>query len=467
MTRQDLLSSLAVQYSISVMEAYKIYIVEDDPWYGEILAYHLGLNPDYKVFRFETGQDCLAKMPGKPDLITIDFSLPDMKGDELFKRIRELNPFVPVIVISSQEEVQVAIDLFKMGVNDYLIKDEATKDLLWNSVIRIRENQSLKKEVEHLKQELGQKFSFQKSIIGQSESLKKVFALMEKAAKTNINVSITGETGTGKEVVAKAVHYNSERKKKNFVAVNMAAIPKELIESELFGHEKGAFTGAIARKAGKFEEANGGTIFLDEIAEMDLSLQSKLLRVLQEREVIRVGGNEKVKLDVRLIVATHRNLAEEVKKGQFREDLYYRIIGLPIELPPLRERGNDILILAKHFADEFGKENKLGTLQFSNEAKDKLLQYHFPGNVRELKSIVELAAVMCENNEIGADDITYTSTKKDDFMMSENKTLREYTCDIIRYSLKKHNDDVIATANALDIGKSTIYKMIQNGEVKI
>ncbi len=290
---------------------------------------------------------------------------------------------------------------------------------------------------------------------------------MEKAAKTNINVSITGETGTGKEVVAKAVHYNSERKKKNFVAVNMAAIPKELIESELFGHEKGAFTGAIARKAGKFEEANGGTIFLDEIAEMDLSLQSKLLRVLQEREVIRVGGNEKVKLDVRLIVATHRNLAEEVKKGQFREDLYYRIIGLPIELPPLRERGNDILILAKHFADEFGKENKLGTLQFSNEAKDKLLQYHFPGNVRELKSIVELAAVMCENNEIGADDITYTSTKKDDFMMSENKTLREYTCDIIRYSLKKHNDDVIATANALDIGKSTIYKMIQNGEVKI
>ena len=449
------------------MSAYNIYIVEDDPWYGEILDYHLSLNPDYKVTRFVTGKECLAKMHLKPDLVTIDFSLPDITGDELFKKIRETNPQVPVIVISSQEEVGVAVNLLKLGVNDYLLKDEATKDLLWNSVIRIRENQSLKKEVEHLKQELGQKFSFQKSIIGQSESLKKVFALMEKAAKTNINVSITGETGTGKEVVAKAVHYNSERKKKNFVAVNMAAIPKELIESELFGHEKGAFTGAIARKAGKFEEANGGTIFLDEIAEMDLSLQSKLLRVLQEREVIRVGGNEKVKLDVRLIVATHRNLAEEVKKGQFREDLYYRIIGLPIELPPLRERGNDILILAKHFADEFGKENKLGTLQFSNEAKDKLLQYHFPGNVRELKSIVELAAVMCENNEIGADDITYTSTKKDDFMMAENKTLREYTCDIIRHTLKKHNDDVIATANILDIGKSTIYKMIQNGEIRI
>jgi len=276
------------------MSVYNIYIVEDDPWYGEILTYHLGLNPDYKVTRFETAKECLAKMHLKPDLITIDFSLPDMTGDKLYREIKETNPAVPVIIISSQEDVTVAVNLLKMGVNDYLIKDEATKDLLWNSIIRIRENQTLKKEVEHLKEELGQKFSFDKSIIGQSEKLKKVFAMMEKAIKTNINISITGETGTGKEVVAKAIHYNSDRKKRNFVAVNMAAIPKELIESELFGHEKGAFTGAIARKPGKFEEANGGTIFLDEIAEMDLSLQSKLLRVLQEREVVRVGGNESV-----------------------------------------------------------------------------------------------------------------------------------------------------------------------------
>jgi len=268
-------------------------------------------------------------------------------------------------------------------------------------------------------------------------------------------------------VVAKAIHYNSERKKKNFVAVNMAAIPKELIESELFGHEKGAFTGALARKAGKFEEANGGTIFLDEIAEMDLSLQSKMLRVLQEREVVRVGGNETVKLDVRLIVATHKNLADEVKKGNFREDLYFRIMGLPIDLPPLRERGNDILILAKHFADDFAKENKLGTIQFTKEAKEKLLKYHFPGNVRELKAVMDLSVVMCENNEIKPEDITFSSTKKDDFFVAEDKTLRQYTCDIIKHYLKKNNDDVVATAKALDIGKSTIYKMIQEGELNI
>jgi DNA-binding NtrC family response regulator len=448
------------------MSAYNIYIVEDDPWYGEILDYHLSLNPDYKVTRFITGKECLAKMHLKPDLVTIDFSLPDITGDELFKKIRETNPQVPVIVISSQEEVGVAVNLLKMGVNDYLLKDEATKDLLWNSVIRIRENQSLKKEVEQLREELGQKFSFQKTMIGQSDSLKRVFSLIGKAVKTNINILVSGETGTGKEVVAKAIHYNSDRKKKNFVAVNMAAIPKELIESELFGHEKGAFTGALARKPGKFEEANGGTIFLDEIAELDLSLQSKLLRVLQEREVVRVGGNEKIKLDIRLITATHKNLAQEVQKGNFREDLYFRIMGLPIELPPLRERGNDILLLAKHFADEFAKDNNLGTIQFSNEAKDKLMGHPFPGNVRELKAVIDLAVVMSEDNEIREGDITFSSGRRDDFFVTENKTLRQYTCDIVKQYLKRHNNDVVAAANALDIGKSTIYKMMQAGELE-
>lgn len=447
------------------MSAYNIYIVEDDPWYGEILEYHLSLNPDYKVTRFESGKDCLAKMHLKPDLVTIDFSLPDITGDELFKRIREASPHVPVIVISSQEEVTVAVNLLKMGVSDYLVKDEATKDLLWNSIIRIRETQSLKKEVEQLREELGQKFSFQKTMIGQSESLKKVFNLIGKAVKTNINILINGETGTGKEVVAKAIHYNSDRKKKSFVAVNMAAIPKELIESELFGHEKGAFTGAVARKAGKFEEANGGTIFLDEIAEMDLSLQSKLLRVLQEREVVRVGGNEKIKLDIRLVTATHKNLAQEVQRGHFREDLYFRIMGLPIVLPPLRERDNDILLLSKHFADEFAKENNLGTIQFSKEARNKLMSHPFPGNVRELKAVIDLAVVMCENNEIREEDITFAPGKRDDLIITENKTLRQYTCDIVKQYLKKHNNDVVAAANALDIGKSTIYKMMQAGEL--
>ncbi len=447
------------------MEPYKIFIVEDDPWYGEILEYHLSLNEDYLITRFTTGKECLANLHKKPDLISIDFSLPDFTGDKLYQRIKETDDSIPVIVISGQEEIAVAVNLLKMGVTDYLIKDENTKDMLWNAVINIRKMGNLKKEVEQLKEELGQKFAFDKSIKGNSPALLKSFALMEKATKTNINVSITGETGTGKEVVSKAIHYNSERKKKPFVAVNMAAIPRELVESELFGHEKGAFTGAVARKAGKFEEANGGSIFLDEIAELDLNLQSKILRVLQEREVVRVGGNEKVKLDIRLIVATHKNLAEEVKKGNFREDLYYRIIGLPIELPPLRDRGNDTLILAKYFTDEFAKDNKLGAVSISSEAKQKLLSYHFPGNIRELKAIMELASVMCTDGEITAEDITFNSTKSDEIFTMEQRTLRQYTCDIIKHFLNKYDDDVLLVAEKLDIGKSTIYKMIQQKEI--
>ncbi len=447
------------------MEPYKIFIVEDDPWYGEILEYHLSLNEDYVITRFTTGKECLANLHKKPDLITIDFSLPDYTGDKLYEKIKQVDDSIPVVAISGQEEVTVAVNLLKAGVTDYLVKDENTKDMLWNAVIRIRKMGNLKKEVEDLKEELGQKYAFEKSIKGTSPALHKIFALMEKATKTNINISITGETGTGKEVVSKAIHYNSERKKKSFVAVNMAAIPKELVESELFGHEKGAFTGAVARKAGKFEEANGGTIFLDEIAELDLNLQSKILRVLQEREVIRVGGNETVKLDIRLIVATHKNLADEVKKGNFREDLYYRIIGLPIELPPLRDRGNDVLLLAKHFTDEFAKDNKLGPVTISSEAKQKLMGYHFPGNIRELKAMMELAAVMCTDGEIKPDDITYNSTKSGEVFTMEQKTLRQYTCDIIKYYLRKYEDDVMLVADKLDIGKSTIYKMLQQKEI--
>lgn len=447
------------------MSPYNIFIVEDDTWYGEILQYHISLNPDYKVTRFETAKDCLNKLYLQPDLITIDFKLPDMTGDKLYKKIRESNSQVPVIIVSSQENIAVAVNLLKMGVSDYLVKDEGTEELLWNSILRIRETQSLKEEVALLREELGQKFSFEKTLIGQSDALKRIFSIMEKATKTNINVSISGETGTGKEVVAKAIHYNNERRKKPFVAVNMAAIPSELVESELFGFEKGAFTGAIARKPGKFEEANGGTIFLDEIAELNLNHQSKLLRVLQEREVVRIGGSEKIKLDIRLIVATHKNLAEEVNKGTFREDLYYRIMGLPIELPPLRDRGNDVLILAKYFLDDFAKQNKLGTITIAEDAKEKLLRYQFPGNIRELKSIIDLAAVMCDNNNIKAADITFNAIRRDDSFTAEEQTLKQHTCDIIKHYLKRNNNDVVATAKMLDIGKSTIYKMMQLGEL--
>lgn len=456
------------------MEQFRIFIVEDDPWYGEILGYHLSLNPDHQVFRYTTGKDCIANLSKKPGLISIDYSLPDTNGVELLSKIKQYNPEIPVIVISGQEDITTAVDLLKKGASDYFIKDDNTKELLWNAVKRIKEHQSLKKEVDdlkdelvELKEELGQKYDFNKAIKGNSPSILKIFSLLEKASKTNINVSITGETGTGKEVVAKAIHYNSERKKKPFVAVNMAAIPRELIESELFGHEKGAFTGAMARKAGKFEEANKGTIFLDEIAELDLSLQSKILRVLQERELVRVGGNEKVSLDVRIIVATHKNLLEESKKGNFREDLFYRVMGLPVDLPPLRERGNDILILAKFFLDEFCKSNKLKPIHIAPDAQEKLMKYNYPGNVRELKAVMDLAAVMSDGEQVKNADIYFASSSSDEISVSEEKTMKEYMNDIIKHFLKKYDNNVVFVADKLDIGKSTIYKMIQNKEIVI
>lgn len=443
------------------MSQFQIFLVEDDAWFGESLKHHLSLNPDYQVVLFKTAKDCLQHLHLKPDMISIDFGLPDLEGDVLLKKIHEVNKNIPVVVISGQEEVAVAVNLLKAGARDYIIKGENTKEILWNSILKIRETLDLKKEVEELKEQLEQKFSFEKSIIGQSEALKKTFVLVEKAIRSNINVSVTGETGTGKEVIAKAIHYNSDRKKKPFVAVNMAAIPADLIESELFGYEKGAFTGALNRRIGKFEEANGGTLFLDEIAELDMSLQSKILRALQEREITRVGGNEKIKIDARLITATHKNLSEEVKNGKFREDLFYRIIGLPIHLPALRERGHDTVILAKFFADEFAKENKIKPIAFSKDAKDKLLSYNYPGNVRELKSVIDLACVMCDGREINGNDIQFNNIKGSEMFTAQEKTLREYTNDIIMFFLKKYNHDVSDVAKKLDIGKSTIYNLLQ------
>ena len=446
------------------MDLLKIFLIEDDAFSGEALKYHLKLNPDFDVHLFKTGKECLTNLYQKPDIICLDFGLPDITGDKLMEKIRETNNKTPIIIISGQEEIEVAVSFLKAGAKDYIVKNEHTKDLLWNAIIKIKENLDLVQEVEELKEQLEQKYSFEKTIIGQSDAIKKVFNILNKAINTNINVSITGETGTGKEVVAKAIHYNSERKNKPFIAINMAAIPKELMESEFFGHEAGAFTGANTRNIGKFEQANEGTLFLDEIAELDFNLQSKLLRVLQEREVVRLGGTAKIKFDARLIIATHKDLAQEVKKGNFREDLYYRIMGLPIELPPLRERGSDTLLLAKHFIDLFIKDNKMKAISLSKEAKDTLIRYPFPGNIRELKSVIDLACVMSDGKEILPDDLTFISIKATNFFISKEKTLKEYTAEIIAHYLKKNNNDVLKTAKKLDIGKSTIYNLIKSFE---
>jgi two-component system response regulator AtoC len=449
------------------MNSFKIFIVEDDPWYGELLKYHLSLNPDSEVILFNNAKDCLNSLKEKPNVVCIDFSLPDMNGDELLKKVLKYDKDIPVIVISGQEEVSVAVTLLKEGAKDYIVKDEHTKDMLWRSILNIGENQSLRKEVAELKIELNDKYTFEKTIIGNSNAIKRTFKLVNKAIRTTINVSVTGETGTGKELVAKAIHYNSNRKKKALVAVNMAAIPPELLESELFGHEKGAFTGAIERKMGKFEEANGGTLFLDEIGELDLKMQSKLLRVLQEREIVRVGGNKEIKFDARLITATHKDLKEEVQKGNFREDLYFRIFGLPIELPPLRERDQDILILANHFMASFCKGNAMEILRLSKEAKEKLMKYSFPGNVRELKAAIDLACVMSEGDSIEVEDLTFHSLNSaNQNLTAVEKTLKEYNRDIIAHFLKKYNNNVVQVAQKLDIGKSTIYNILKSGEIK-
>ncbi|MBP7510527.1 MAG: sigma-54-dependent Fis family transcriptional regulator [Bacteroidia bacterium] len=441
--------------------SYKIFVVEDDTWYRNFLNYTLQLNPDYEVHTFENGKDCLDNLHQKPDLITVDYSLPGMNGVELIKKIKDLDESIQLIVISGQEDVGTAVELLKLGVFDYIIKNEDTKPRLLNSVQNGLINVTLKTEITELREDLGKKYDFSKTIIGNSDALKKTFSLIEKAASSKITVSITGETGTGKELVAKAIHYNSERKRNPFVAVNVAAIPKELIESELFGHEKGAFTGADARRIGKFEQAIKGTIFLDEIGELDLNLQAKLLRVLQEREVTRIGSNTAIAIDVRIIVATHKNLAQEVQDGRFREDLYYRLLGLPIHLPPLRDRGNDVIHLAKFFIDEYAGENKTGKITLSNDAQKKLMDYSYPGNIRELKAIIELACVMCDNNLIETKDITYNSEKSINNILSQEMTFDDYSNLIIKFYLDKYDDNVIAVAKKLNIGKSTIYRIMK------
>ena len=443
----------------------KVYILDDDIWYGSMLHHYLSLNPDYDVRRFDSTRQFFYELHDKPDVVTLDYSLPDSNGGDVLKKIKEIHPDVQVIIISGQEDISTAISLLKNGAFDYIVKDDDTKDRLWNSLLHLKEIQGLRKEVEQLKEQVSQKHDFSKFIIGNSDSIQKVFSLIEKASKTNITVSITGETGSGKEVVAKAIHYNSEKSKKPFVAVNVAAIPRELIESELFGHEKGAFTGAATRRIGKFEEAHNGTLFLDEIGELDINLQAKLLRVLQEREVTRVGGNEVTPVNCRIIVATHRNLLDEVKNRSFREDLYYRLIGLPITVPPLRDRGNDIVILAKHFVDMFCKENNMPKKNISADAQKKILNYAFPGNVRELKSVMELASVMADDEIIEPEHISLNTNTSINDLLSHEKTLKEYEIQILQHFLDKYNKDVLFVAKKLDIGKSTIYRMIQAGEL--
>ncbi len=442
----------------------RVFIVEDDPVHVKLVKYVMEMNPSFEISIFATGKACIANLYLKPSIISLDYSLPDMNGAEVLKKIIQFDHEINVIILSGQKDISIAVQLLQKGAIDYIEKGEDIKQRLLNTMSRIKQNIKLKKEVESLKEALGEKYSSNKELIGNSKVMQSVFKMLHKAIRTSITVSIAGETGTGKEVIAKTIHYDSSRKSGPFIPVNVTAIPRALLESELFGYEKGAFTGANTQKIGKFELADKGTLFLDEIAEMDMSLQSKLLRALQEREITRIGGNKTIKFDIRLIVATHKNLADEVEKGNFREDLYYRLLGLPIFLPPLRARGHDILLLTKNFLIDACERNHLPKLSLTSAAKEKLLSYAYPGNVRELKAIIELAAVMAESEQIEAEDIQFNSPKKTAAFLSQEQSLKDYTQKIIYHFLGKYNNDVLLVAKKLDIGKSTIYRILKENK---
>lgn len=442
----------------------RVIIAEDDEWYSKFLEYNINLTFNWEIVIARSYKELEKELHSSADIITLDYNLPDINGENALQNIKRICPSAKILIISGQNDVKTAMGLLKLGAHDYIVKDTDTKERMWKSLQSIADQIELEKRLETLENEVKSKFDTSKNLIGNHPSFTKIHQLIDKANKSNINISISGETGTGKEMVAKAIHYNSASSSTPFVAVNLSALPPNLIESELFGHEKGAFTGADKKRIGKLESAKNGTLFLDEIAEIPHDIQVKLLRVLQEREFQRVGSNDTIKLNCRIVTATHKNLLDLIDKGEFRQDLYYRLVGLPIHLPALRERGNDILLLAKHFITMFSKENKIEEPSLSEGARQKLLDHIYPGNVRELKSVIDLACVLCENGTIQPHDITFQSSGHLENLLNANLTLKEINEHIIMDRLQKSNNNIKAVANDLGIGKSTIYRMLKETE---
>lgn len=438
----------------------KIFIVEDNKLYAEVLKRQLR-EEQYQVKIFQDGKSCLASLGEQPDVITLDFSLPDLSGHEVLKEIRDKVPHVQVIIISAQESIETAIELMKEGAYDYIVKAYDTNEKLRNVIRNIYQSNQLKQENIRLKNALKEHYNFRKLLKGNSRVMDQVFDLMRKAAQTNISVSLQGEPGTGKNLVARCIHYNSPRNSGPFVAVNISALPEGSVESELFGDEIDTISGSETRKAGKFEEASGGTLFLDEIDLLDLNIQAKMLRVIQERKLMRPGGREPIPLDVRIISSSGKSLYLLTQEGIFRQDLYYHLLGLPVELPPLRQRGNDIILIAKYFVNSFCEENSITPKNISEEAKHMLLNYHFPGNIRELKAMMELACVMATGDTIKPAHLNMSINEGVQNILASEKSLDEYSYDIVRYFLNKYNHNVRLVAEKLDVGKSTIYRMLQ------
>lgn len=385
----------------------KILVVDDE--IAVRYAFTRAFSKDYQIITAENGNDAVKKViEYNPDLVFMDIKMPGMNGIETLKKIKEINSTIPIILITAFADTDTAIEAMKEGAYEYITKpfDNNTLKIIIEKVLssskKLQENSCLPEENKDI---IGK-------IVGRSNAILNVCKLIGQVAPTDVPVLITGESGVGKELVAKAIHYHSKRKDKPFIAVNCAAIPNTLIESELFGYEEGAFTGAERRRIGKFEQGNGGTIFLDEIGDMDLINQAKILRVLQDSSFERLGGNHIIKVDVRIIAATNKNLPEEVSNGRFRNDLYHRLNVVSIHIPPLRERKEDIPLLVEYFIKKANKETGHNIQGISHEAISLLENYSWPGNVRELENVIRRAVILSKGNVINKEDIIFTEQKE-------------------------------------------------------
>jgi len=390
-----------------------ILVVDDEPNYLVVLS-ELLKEEGYEVFTAQSGEEGLkTARENDLDLIITDMRMPGMDGLQLLKSVKSFNQHLPVIMVTAFGEVEKAVVAMKAGAYNYLAKPFSNDELLVN-IRKAIEHYSLLRENLRLRDEARIRYGFA-SIVGKNVLMQEIYNLIEKVAPTPASVLITGESGTGKELVARAIHINSPRENGPFISVNCAALPETLLESELFGHEKGAFTGAASLRKGRFELADTGTLFLDEIGDIPLPLQAKLLRVLQERSFERVGGNRTINVDVRIITATNKELKEEVEKGRFREDFFYRLNVVHIHLPPLRERADDIPMLTEHFITKFAKVLNKPNLQVSMEALRLLVSLPWEGNVRELENTIERSAILCSGDVIAPEDVSpeMSSIKED------------------------------------------------------
>ncbi|GHV19429.1 acetoacetate metabolism regulatory protein AtoC [Spirochaetia bacterium] len=445
---------------------FKLLVVDDEKGIREGLAEALEID-GYAVETADNGDDAWKRyQKGDIDLVITDLRMPGISGDELLNRIKKETPGVPVIVLTGHGTVKDAVEAMRNGAWDFITKPVYI-DRLLIIVKRALANRVHRFERQHLEEELARQ-KLNKSIIGNSESLRNVFDMVERAAPTRASILITGESGVGKELVADTIHNLSPRRDKPFIKVNCAALAESLLESELFGHEKGSFTGAMMQRRGKFELANGGTLFLDEIGEIGHNIQIKLLRVLQERKFERVGGEQTLEVDIRLVAATNKDLKAEIAKGAFREDLYYRLNVVTIHVPPLRERKDDIPLLMKSFIKTFAEENGKPVAGIDEKARTRIFNYEWPGNVRELRNCIESAVVMCKGSHITFEDLppTLRNAAEDGWIRIPTGTpLLKAEEIIILETLAMQHGNKSKTAEILHIGRKTLHrKLAEIGE---